>query len=322
MAGNALSGDARRLLLADPDAIAARAGRRRTRARRFRWHRRIGSSRGCLSCTLPGTQCRTSPRWDDVALRFGQDTWATGGRNVKRCHPSRRSVSGTSSEAATAWSDGARERCRGGRGGGAVRFRRRCAGAAGGFVARSPRLVQSIQAAVDSARSGDWILVGPGDYHERGDRERRYRSLAEQGAGVMITKPRLHLRGMNRNRVVIDGTKPSASRCSRAASNQDFGPRVGGKANGRNGVEVYKAAGVTVENLTACNFLEGEGSSGNQIWFNFGDGPAGASRARSGALTSTRPRRTTRPASQPPHTGSSRATAKAREYSRTPTRAT
>ena len=131
---------------------------------------------------------------------------------------------------------------------------------------------KSIQAAVDSARSGDWILVGPGDYHERGDRDRRYRSLAEQGAGVMITKPRLHLRGMNRNRVVIDGTKPGASRCSRAGSDQDFGPHVGGKANGRNGVEVFKTPGVTVENLTACNFLEGEGSSGNQIWFNFGDG--------------------------------------------------
>ena len=29
---------------------------------------------------------------------------------------------------------------------------------------------------------------------------------------------------------------------------------------------------MTVENLTACNFLEGDGSAGNQIWFNFGDG--------------------------------------------------
>ena len=131
---------------------------------------------------------------------------------------------------------------------------------------------KTIQAAVDSAKSGDWILVGPGDYHERGDRDRRYRSLAEHGAGVMITTPRIHVRGMDRSRVVVDGTKPGASRCSRAASDQDFGPRVGGKANGRNGVEVFKASGVSVENLTACNFLEGEGSSGNQIWFDFGDG--------------------------------------------------
>ena len=29
---------------------------------------------------------------------------------------------------------------------------------------------KSIQAAVDAARPGDWILVGPGDYHERYDR--------------------------------------------------------------------------------------------------------------------------------------------------------
>src|SRR3954447_11401312 len=131
---------------------------------------------------------------------------------------------------------------------------------------------KSIQAAVDSARSGDWILVGPGDYHERGDRDPRYRSLAERGAGVMIAKPHIHLGCMYRSRCVVDGTKPGASRCSRAPSAQDFGPKVGGKANGRNGVEVFKAPGVTVENLTACNFLEGEGSAGNQIWFNFGDG--------------------------------------------------
>jgi hypothetical protein len=130
----------------------------------------------------------------------------------------------------------------------------------------------TIQSAVDAARPGDWILVGPGDYHERGDRDPRYRSLAEQGAGVMIRTPRIHLRGMDRNRVVVDGTKPGASRCSRAAADQDRGPRVGGAANGRNGVEVFKAPGVSVENLTACNFLAGAGSSGNQVWFNFGDG--------------------------------------------------
>src|SRR5262252_4419226 len=65
----------------------------------------------------------------------------------------------------------------------------------------------SVQAAVDAAKPGDWILVGPGDYHERGDRDPRYRKLAEEGAGVMITTPGIHLRGMDRNRVVVDGTK-------------------------------------------------------------------------------------------------------------------
>src|SRR5437879_11641299 len=29
---------------------------------------------------------------------------------------------------------------------------------------------RSIQSAIDAARPGDWILVGPGDYHERADR--------------------------------------------------------------------------------------------------------------------------------------------------------
>src|SRR5439155_5667904 len=42
---------------------------------------------------------------------------------------------------------------------------------------------------------------------------------------------------------------------------------------GRNGVEVYRASGVTVENLTACNFLSSPGGdNGNQTWFNGGDG--------------------------------------------------
>src|SRR5436190_319346 len=131
---------------------------------------------------------------------------------------------------------------------------------------------RSIQAAVDVARPGDWVLIGRGDYHERGDREKRYRRLADIGAGVMITTPRIHVRGMDRNRVVIDGTKPGSKKCASTRTAQDFGPVRGGKANGRNGIEAYKAPGVTIENLTVCNFLEGSGSSGNEVWFNFGDG--------------------------------------------------
>lgn len=138
---------------------------------------------------------------------------------------------------------------------------------------------RSIQAAIDQARSGDWVLVGPGDYHERGDREARYKPLAEIGAGVMITTPGIHLRGMDRNRVVVDGTKPGAASCSQRRADQDFGPRgAGGKPNGRNGVETWKAAGVSIENLTACNFLEGAGSGGNQVWVNFGDGSGKSTR--------------------------------------------
>ena len=44
------------------------------------------------------------------------------------------------------------------------------------------------------------------------------------------------------------------------------------KAQGRNGIVVWKADDVSVENLTVCNFLGGAGDSGNEIWWNGGDG--------------------------------------------------
>jgi hypothetical protein len=133
---------------------------------------------------------------------------------------------------------------------------------------------RTIQAAVDHARPGDWILVGPGDYHERAD----HRNPPAAGSdvppsGVLIRTRRLHVRGMSRNRVVVDGTKPGAGRpCSPAAARQDFGIVRDGTPQGRNGVVVWKAGHVTVENLTVCNFLTGDASSGNEIWWNGGDG--------------------------------------------------
>ena len=118
---------------------------------------------------------------------------------------------------------------------------------------------QTIQAAVDAARSGDWILIGPGDYHEQG----------APNAGVLVTTPNLHIRGMDRNKVIIDGTVPGAPSCSKKTSDQDLGP--GG--SGRNGIQVEKTDGVVIENLTACNFIGGtDGENGNQIWWNGGDG--------------------------------------------------
>ena len=117
----------------------------------------------------------------------------------------------------------------------------------------------SIQAAVDAARPGDWILVAPGDYHERGDYT-THQPTDEAGAGVLITTPDIHLRGLDRNGVVVDGTKPGSPNCSSAAGDQDFGPN----GLGRNGVEVFKADGVSVENITACNFLEWLGRRGER----------------------------------------------------------
>src|SRR2546426_10666456 len=126
----------------------------------------------------------------------------------------------------------------------------------------------SIQDAVDAASPGDWILIAPGDYHERGDYTR-----PGAGAGVLITKPNLHLRGLDRNGVIVDGTKPGSPPCDPSPGGQDLGPLdADSQPSGRNGIEVFEVDGVTIENLTACNFLTGAHGGGNQIWWNGGDG--------------------------------------------------
>jgi hypothetical protein len=139
----------------------------------------------------------------------------------------------------------------------------------------------SVQAAVDAARPGDWILIGPGDYHETDDEGSASSPSAydlDHGdyGGVVISKSDLHLRGMSRTGVVIDGTKAGAPEaCDNAPQWQNFGAigNLGASAApvGRNGIVVWKADSVSVENLTVCNFLAGTGDSGNQIWWNGGD---------------------------------------------------
>src|SRR5450755_256078 len=134
---------------------------------------------------------------------------------------------------------------------------------------------QSIQAAVNAAHAGDWILVAPGDYHETDDLSSGSSSTSAPGdhAGVVVSTSGLHIRGMNRHSVIVDGTKVGApTPCSPASTWQSFGRRVGGKAQGRNGIVVWKANNVSIENLTACNFLGGAGDSGNEVWWNGGDG--------------------------------------------------
>jgi hypothetical protein len=129
----------------------------------------------------------------------------------------------------------------------------------------------SIEAAVASARPGDWILIGPDDYHPRMDHTAAQRG-SEHPAGVLIATPDVHLRGMDRNRVVIDGTKAGSPPCSPRRADQDYGmPDASGTPSGRNGVEAFKVDGVSVDNLTVCNFLSGSAGSGNEIWWNGGD---------------------------------------------------
>lgn len=79
---------------------------------------------------------------------------------------------------------------------------------------------------------------------------------------MLITTPSLYLRGMNRKTVVVDGTKPGSPKCSSKASDQELGPHH----RGMNGVMIWKASNVWVQNLTACNYLHGSGDTGNEIW--------------------------------------------------------
>lgn len=91
----------------------------------------------------------------------------------------------------------------------------------------------SIQAAVNAAHPGDWILIARGVYV----------------GPVVIRTPRLHLRGMNRNQVIIDGRH-----------------RVG------NGITIF-SSGVWVENLTVRNFdrrTRDDSANGNEVWWEGG----------------------------------------------------
>src|SRR5205807_2075778 len=85
----------------------------------------------------------------------------------------------------------------------------------------------TIQDAVDAARPGDWILVAPGDYHESNDTA--HAGAASEHAGVLITKAGIHLRGMDRRSVIVDGTKAGAPSCSPEPNAQNLG------APGKNG---------------------------------------------------------------------------------------
>ena len=95
----------------------------------------------------------------------------------------------------------------------------------------------TIQGAVNASKPGGWVLIEPGVYHE----------------AVVVSTPGLHIRGMNRNKVIVDGRHMVA-----------------------NGIEIHETNDVWVENLTVRNFDFGSScpdeECGNEIWWNGGSG--------------------------------------------------
>jgi hypothetical protein len=76
---------------------------------------------------------------------------------------------------------------------------------------------------------------------------------------------------MDRSTEIVDGTMPGSPACTADPADQNFGSTgSNGQSIGRNGILVWKADGVSIQNLTACNFLAGTGDSGNEIWWNGG----------------------------------------------------
>jgi hypothetical protein len=119
----------------------------------------------------------------------------------------------------------------------------------GGPTPSNTHYFHGIQEAVEATKKGDWVLIEPGDYKEE--------------VKVTSAHSHIHIRGMNRNEVILDGQNEVVP-------------------GGRNGLEVIKADDVWVENMTSRNFereclnendanCENE-SAGNEFWWTGGDG--------------------------------------------------
>lgn len=128
----------------------------------------------------------------------------------------------------------------------------------------------TIDAAIAALKPGGWLLIGPGDWHPQMDKSKAQAGVKFPSA-MLVKTPDVHIRGMNRDHVIIDGTKPGSTPCSKKKSAQDFGQKVHGVAQGRNGPEALRASNVWFENFTVCNFLTGSQDTGNEIWWNGGD---------------------------------------------------
>ena len=106
----------------------------------------------------------------------------------------------------------------------------------------------TINEALKVAQEGDYILVGPGDYKQSSSETiTGVKGDLEVGADVIVKTPNIHIRGMNRNEVMLDGTKPGTPECSSAESDREN--------FSSNGIVVYKASGVWLQNFSTCNFM-------------------------------------------------------------------
>ena len=90
------------------------------------------------------------------------------------------------------------------------------AGGSEGSTIAVPADYKTIQEAVDAAKKGDLILVSPGTYNE----------------AVDVSTPDITIRGLDRNKVILDG-----------------------QFKLENGVRILGTDGVTVENITARNYV-------------------------------------------------------------------
>ena len=130
----------------------------------------------------------------------------------------------------------------------------------------------TIQSAVNAAKPGDWILVAPGDYHETADSTQPTDPAHGDNAGVMISTPDIHLRGMDRSTVVVDGTKAGARRVQQQPVRTR--PTARWVRTARPSVATASWCG----RPTACpsttsppaTSSAGTGDSGNEIWWNGG----------------------------------------------------
>jgi len=106
-----------------------------------------------------------------------------------------------------------------------------------GKIPANTHYFTTIQAAVNASSAGDYVLIEPGVYDE--------------AVKVTSAQSGIWIRGMNRNTVIVDGQHKAG-----------------------NGIEIYEANDVWVENLTVRNFDQsescGDEECGNEIWWNGG----------------------------------------------------